>query len=229
MSVDFQSLAPGDPSLRNDLLSGYQPVSRIGEIVNNAFVDNGQYVRLAEGITADAMYGKTPAAPPVLDIVEHRPHFHEWATALPGMVAVSEKKRSAHFRGFNAAEHAIPVIVTAACIPKNNEEQYFFAGIVRSKSVRVPDDGIGNSVDEFFTVSLGGMATVLNTGDSHIQPGDLIEWTFATNSGTSPAKRLRSGPRRIAVKVASQASPRIIGKAISFAKKGEDFDLLLKQ
>lgn len=225
MSVDFQSLAPGDPSLRNDLIAGYQPVSRIGEVVNNSFVANEEYTRLEDGLTADLMKGTATGDN---TIVETRPHYHEWATALPGMVAVSRKKRSAHFRGFTAAEHAIPVIVTAACLPKTSEEEFFFAGIVRSKSVREPDDGIGPKTDEFFTVSLGGMATVLNTGDKHIQPGDLIEWTFATPS-TSGAKRVRSGPRRIAVRVASQASPRIIGRAISFAKKGEDFDLLLKQ
>ena len=36
--VDFQSYAgPGDRGLRNTELEGYQPVSRIGEVVMNAF------------------------------------------------------------------------------------------------------------------------------------------------------------------------------------------------
>tara|TARA_X000001036_G_scaffold130883_2_gene123746 strand:+ start:1568 stop:1732 length:165 start_codon:yes stop_codon:yes gene_type:complete len=36
--VDFQTFAgPGDKGLRNNELEGYQPVSRIGEIVMNAF------------------------------------------------------------------------------------------------------------------------------------------------------------------------------------------------
>lgn len=36
--VDFQSYAgPGDKGLRNTELEGYQPVSRIGEVVMNAF------------------------------------------------------------------------------------------------------------------------------------------------------------------------------------------------
>ena len=36
----------------------------------------------------------------------------------------------------------------------------FTAGVCRSKSVRGPDDGVGPTVDEFFTLSLGGMVTV---------------------------------------------------------------------
>jgi hypothetical protein len=38
MMVDFQSaMGPGDKGLRNNELEGYQPVSRIGEVVMNAF------------------------------------------------------------------------------------------------------------------------------------------------------------------------------------------------
>lgn len=38
MMVDFQSYAgPGDKGLRNTEIEGYQPVSRIGEVVMNAF------------------------------------------------------------------------------------------------------------------------------------------------------------------------------------------------
>lgn len=70
-----------------------------------------------------------------------------------------------------AAETAVPVIACAACLPKDDEKNYFFAGIARSKSVRSPDDGIGPNVDEFFTVSIGGMATLLNTSGGPIYPG----------------------------------------------------------
>ena len=38
MMVDFQSYAgPGDKGLRSSEIEGYQPVSRIGEVVMNAF------------------------------------------------------------------------------------------------------------------------------------------------------------------------------------------------
>ena len=41
--VDFQSYAgPGDRGLRNTELEGYQPVSRIGEVVMNAFGNNAR-------------------------------------------------------------------------------------------------------------------------------------------------------------------------------------------
>ena len=89
--------------------------------------------------------------------------FHEWATVQPGMICIARKKKTAVFRQYVAAETAVPVIVCAACLPKADEKNYFFAGVARSKSVRSPDDGIGPTVDEFFTVSIGGMATLLNT------------------------------------------------------------------
>lgn len=82
-------------------------------------------------------------------IVEHKPHFHEWATATPGMICVARRARNASFRNYVAAETASPVIVCAACQPKIMEDQYFFAGICRSKSVRPVDDGVGPSTDEY--------------------------------------------------------------------------------
>jgi hypothetical protein len=81
-----------------------------------------------------------------------------------------------------------------------DEKNYFFAGVVRSKSVRNPDDGIGKQLvhpipttfailfhfpnrlwhnhvpftgpqtDEFFTLSIGGMVTMLNNSGSPIHP-----------------------------------------------------------
>lgn len=118
----------------------------------------------------------------------------------------------------------------------------------RSKTVRGPDDGIGPSVDEFFTLSLGGMVTVsatayrpapprasqcaprahrhalsdaqlLNTSSASIFAGDLCEWTLSyANAAKSNAKRARHGPRRVGIQTATVSSPKVIGRALSFAK-----------
>lgn len=148
------------------------------------------------------------------DTVEYKPHFHEWATVQPGMICLARKKKTAVFRQYIAAETAVPVIACAACLPKDDEKNYFFAGVARSKSVRSPDDGIGPNVDEFFTVSIGGMATILNTSMGPIFPGDLVEWCL---SGTNASKgsRAKQGPRRVGIQVASVSSPKIIGRALS--------------
>lgn len=175
-----------------------------------------------DNITAQDMTGDA-AAP--ADTVEYKPMFHEWATVQPGMLCVARKKKTAVFRQYVAAETAVPVIGCAACLPKEDEKNYFFAGVARSKSVRTPDDGIGPNVDEFFTVSIGGMATLLNTSGGPIYPGDLLEWTFAT-AKMDKGVRAKAGPRRIAVQVASVSSPKLIGRALSFAKSGETFDLV---
>lgn len=70
-------------------------------------------------------------------------------------------------------------------------------------------------------VSIGGMATILNTSGGPIYPGDLVEWTLA-GTGTSQTDRAKASPRRIGIAVASVSSPKIIGRCLSFAKKGAD-------
>ena len=162
---------------------------------------------------------------------EYKPMFHEWATVQPGMVCLARKKKTAVFRQYVAAETAVPVIACAACLPVAQEKDYFFAGVARSKSVRSPDDGVGPTTDEFFTVSLGGMVTVLNTSGTQIHPGDLVEWCLINPSAQrgNSQKRLKTGPRRIGIRTASVSSSKIIGRALSFAKSGETLDVLVKQ
>lgn len=163
--------------------------------------------------------------------VEHKPHFHEWATVMPGMICIARKKKTAVFRQYVAAETAVPVIGCAACQPKDAEKDFFFAGVCRSKTVRGPDDGIGPSVDEFFTVAIGGMVTVLNTSGGPLHPGDLVEWCMIAPKLCAadglPAKRQKTGPRRVGIKMASVSSPRVIGRVLSFGKHGETIDVLL--
>jgi hypothetical protein len=232
MSRDFQSFTgPGDRDLPMSEISGYQPVSRIGEVVMNAFVDSYEFAALKDQLTGAEMTG--PRAGDTNDAVatEYKPMFHEWATVQPGMITLARKKKTAVFRQYVAAETAVPVIACAACLPVAQEKDYFFAGIARSKSVRSPDDGVGPTTDEFFTVSIGGMSTILNTSGTQIHPGDLVEWCLinpGAQRGTTQ-KRLKTGPRRIGVKTASVSSPKVIGRALSFAKSGETFDVLLRQ
>ena len=71
------------------------------------------------------------------------------------------------------------------------------------------------------------MATLLNNSGRPISAGDLIEWCLVNDftGGADPHKRTKSGPRRIAVKTASVSSDKLIGRALSFAKNGETFDV----
>jgi hypothetical protein len=103
---------------------------------------------------------------------EMKPHFHEWASATPGMICVARRARNATFRNYVAAETASPVICCAACQPKIMEDQFFFAGVCRSKSVRPVDDGIGPSTDEYFTLAIGGMVTLLNNSSEAVWAGE---------------------------------------------------------
>lgn len=248
--MQFQSVqGPTDPSfVNNNAIEGYQPVSRIGEIVINAFVDDNEYNELkphlyAGEICGTALYdanGQVIESPPNAylgnnngrGIVETKPHFHEWATATPGMIAVGRRARNASFVRYTAAETASAVIVSAACQPKIMEDQFFFAGITRSKVIRPIDDGHGPSTDEYFTLSIGGLVTMLNNSSESLWQGDWVAWTFYSEDGGSTdniKKRKTSAPRRIGIEIADPLSDRTIGKVMSFAKPGETFDLLLRQ
>ena len=240
--TDFTSyMGPGDTNLqRSNAIEGDQPVSRIGEVVMNAFIDAYEHQTLQQNVGSG-------------DDAEQRPMFHEWATVLPGMITISKKKKIANYRRYVAAETAVPVIACASCLTYEQEEQYFFSGVARSKSVRTPSDGRGPSVDEFFTVSIGGLVTILNTSGDAIFPGDSLQWTLAIPYGTKayksgdpthhlPDRRLdqnvrfptsslergQSTLRRIAIKACDPSAPNVIGTAKSFAKAGETLDVLLR-
>lgn len=218
--IDYTTfLGPGDRDLHRSEIQGYQPVSRIGEIVINAFVDPCLYTDLGDG---------------------QRPQFHEWATVQPGMICVAKKNNYNVYGSFIAAETAAPVTVcspppsvaTPSSPEKNNEEKYFFAGVARSKSVRSASDGNGPDTDEYFTMALGGMVSILNTSGTAIANGDTIVWSFdkPQKAGQRPQTYHRL-PQRVAIKklVDDKDKPRIIGRALSFAKPGEPFDMLIKQ
>ena len=225
---------PTDPNLQHSLIEGYQPVSRIGEVVINSFVDSYEFTALDDTIKINQVSGDSNDSG---DIFEYKPHFHEWATALPGMICVSRKARNATFRNYVAAETATPVITCCACLGADDMNNFYFAGVCRSKSVRPIDDGVGPSVDEFFTLAIGGMCTLLNNSGTSIFPGDMLEWCFYNESpgragigalAKSNPTRGTGKPRRVTVKIATAASERVIGRALSFSKPGETFDLLLK-
>lgn len=205
-------------------------------------VDSYEFTALPDQITIGNLLSNTTVEQ-AKEPFEYKPHFHEWATALPGMICVSRKARNQTFRNYVAAETATPVISCCAVLGGNDMKNFYFAGICRSASVRPIDDGVGPSVDEFFTLAIGGMATLLNNSGVSIFPGDMLEWCFyneARGRGKKANKndqmalihksrghtRGTGSPRRITVKIATAASERVIGRALSFSKPGETFDLV---
>ncbi len=263
------SFGPSDPHAKRSEVEGYQPVSRIGEIVVNAFIDTQEFIALREH-TSNNDYSS-----------EELPPYHEWAAVLPGMVCIARKMNSQVFRHLVAAETSIPCI---SCVSKmtdpadfafganalnestlnarvNRKDQaggglnpraakkktygryddWYFAGVCRSKSVPPVDDGNGPSHDEYFTLAIGGMVTMQNSSGGVIYPNDSVIWDFRTenvdaNKKNGPQivpindKRHRVGPLRVGVRSTKEVNhERLIGRALSFARPGEPFDLLLKQ
>lgn len=180
-------------------------------------VDSFEFAQLPEAVRAENLDGG--AATAAGTEVEFKPHFHEWATVLPGMICLSRKARNATFRNYVAAETATPVIGCCACLTQDDAKNFYFAGVCRSKSVRPIDDGTGPTTDEFFTLAIGGMVTMLNNSKTPVFPGDMLEWCFYNEGDKARAtKRTKSNPRRIGIKIASPTSERVIGRCLSFAK-----------
>lgn len=212
-----------------------------GELIGSARWDEDGNVKKGDEVGADPKDKERYGTP----FVERKPHFHEWATATPGMICVARRARNASFRNYVAAETASPVIVCAACQPKIMEDQFFFAGVCRSKSVRPIDDGVGPSTDEYFTMAIGGMVTLLNNSSEAVWAGDWIAWTFCSEvTQAAQSKRAKKNPRRIGIELAGgfsfiepdtlddatsilnvclfadPLSDRTVGRCLTFAKPG---------
>lgn len=218
-------VGPSDTGLPRSEIEGYQPVSRIGEVVINSFIDSQEYIRLQADGGAENQPGHMP---------EPVPHYHEWAAVLPGMVCLMRKRRHESFQNRVAAETAVPVISCVACQGTDqsaNKEDWLFAGVARSKSVPPIDDGNGPSHDEYFTLTIGGMAVVLNTSQDHIFPGDYVEWAFCTDdvAVNNNYRNVRKGPRRVGVKPTPVPTRNTFAKAQSHASPKEPLDVLIYQ
>lgn len=226
----ISAIGPGSDLLPNNTIEGYQPVSRNGEVTQNAFIDSFQWNTIIDKERNSTMQNN--AAPERFDPIlnnEVQPAFHEWATVHPGFICVFQKNRSTRYRHHASAETAVPVIACAQLLSSQNNSMYQFAGIARSKSVRDYDDvANGMKRDEFFTLHIGGPVTLLNNGNEAIQQGDPVEWTFMDKRevSTNP-KRQKVGPRRIQVRKAKSSHRRVFGKALGYAKRGEPLDVLV--
>ena len=224
---------PGSNALGHDMMSSGL-VSRAGEITQNAFVDAYVYNQLKGSsaekdekhtVQSDGHYQRP---------TDEVPRFEEWATVHPGEICVQKKFDETRYRISMAAETSAPVIACAQCMPETANAEFFFSGIARSTSVRPYDDGRGPKVDEFFTLAVGGMCTILNNGKDAIRAGDVVEWTFDDDWYNPSHKRKNKGPRRILVRsiqssTGSHTNVRAFGVAKSQANRGDRFDVLLTQ
>ena len=100
-------------------------------------VDSYEFTALPESIAVKDVEPKGDAADPRADETlmmpyEHKPHFHEWATALPGMICVSRKARNSTFRNYVAAETATPVRSRLECTAAHNPNPTYVATLTRS-------------------------------------------------------------------------------------------------
>tara|TARA_B110000046_G_scaffold172423_2_gene194181 strand:- start:4204 stop:4944 length:741 start_codon:yes stop_codon:yes gene_type:complete len=238
----LSSYTPGSSELPHSVNDGIQPYSRINEIVQNAFIDPFEWNNLEDSVSKEETLctdryqleilreGNAGQKNCVLNPGDNKPLFHKWATALPGMIAVTRKCKDMNYGGYTAAETAIPVVVCAQGMMKALDDEFFCAGIVRSKSVKTEDDGCGPGSDSHFTVHVGGICTILNNAPEVLNPGDGIAWSFENFSPfVSPNRKPTHEPRRIqVVRVPpGNSHPRMFARVLNYARPGEGCDILV--
>lgn len=224
-NLDVSSaIGPGSDLLPNSEIDNYAPVSRNGEVTQNALIDAHLYNEVISKELKDVNIGTG-----IED--ERAPEFHQFASVDPGVVCLYKKNRAFNHGRSIGAESAVPVLGMAQCYSVRQNQLYGFAGICRSKNIRDYDDvANGMKGDEYFTLAIGGPATILNNGCDVIQIGDAVEWTFQ-DLRTSKSKKSqigkKAGPRRVQVRTAKGSRQRVFGRALSFARKDERFDVLI--
>lgn len=226
----ISAIGPASDALPHTVLDGYTPVSRNGEVTQNAFVDPNLWNYTVGPALKAANQAEFNGAE------EDAPAFHEWASVQPGQICVFRKHRSFAYQRDAGAEMAAPVMACAQRYTEKQDRQFGFAGVARSKSIREYDE-VANGIkkDEMFTLHIGGPVTILNNGNDSIKIGDPVEWTFRDTTGPSGGGRNKAlrrgtkvGPRRIQVRKARNGThARVFGKALSFARRGEPFDVLV--
>lgn len=229
--VDYISaIGPQSSLLPQGEISGHRPVNRHGEVTQNAVVDNDLWNGIVK--PADGKYPPSIVVNGALS--ESIPQWHEWASTTPGDICVTARDRHRRYATRMASETAVPVLVSAQLLDETQDKFYAFAGITRSKSIRDYDEQVnGPKVDEFFTLAIGGMFSILNNGNGTIQVGDAVEWTFMDREDSfvpdwkATTKKQKAGPRKIQVRKATNSHARVFGIAKTYAKRGEQFDVLI--
>lgn len=217
----ISTYAPGSQQLTHSLLSGAQPYSRANEQVVNATIDPSVFYKLSPKKASHfgMMEGNDTTSP----AIEQNASPEAWASVLPGMICVSHTQHSKHYRGRYSSNNAAHVIACAFGLSTTDEENYSFAGVARSQSVRTK--GMSQSSDDHFTMNRGGVVTILNTSGEHIYNGDMVAWTF-TPSANSP-RFTGDEPRRVCVMRVEPGMyhPNVMGRCINYAPVNGPFDL----
>ena len=111
-----------------------------------------------------------------------------------------------------------------------------FAGVASNRSIYDPNN---NANEDILAIQVGGLQTIYNNSDEEINAGDIVLWDLPTTHDGRPSKPIPGVPRNKILFVTSKykainnleehqdQARRVIGKALSHAKKGKPFDILL--
>ena len=247
------AIGPTSDLLSNGFFDGYNPPSRNGEQVVNCFVDASEWNNVVRTESTKWRYETTPTDPPwqkqrsdhaknfntggaginpsfTQMIQDQEPSFEDWASVVPGTVAVQARDKTNFYKNSIAAQTSIPVLACAQKKGTFDNYRYRFAGVVRTRSIRKPTSDFGPKDDDHFTLTIGGDVQMLNNGNGHIYCGDSLEWTFFDDQNLATRKlpvKSKLGPRMIVIRTATQTSARIFGRALSSAAPGDFVDVLV--
>lgn len=244
------AVGPASNFRQQGFTDGYNPPSRNGERTVNAFVCANEFNNIVKGsgnmwrfpsdlskldntqklkaMAAKAFGGRQESYEQMIN--EDVPPFNEWASVQVGTVAVMARSRTVTYKNAIGAQTSIPVITCAQKLGTFDNHLFRFAGVTRTDSKRPYDDGRGPTMDEYFTLTIGGIVQMANNGNGQINQGDLLEWTFFDDSEDAPIqlpKRRKMGPRTIVIRPAKASNARVFGRALSDAMPGDLLDVYI--
>ena len=212
---------------------GYNPPQEENITTINAKIDRSLFTPIMEVQMTQSLTG-TAADKKAIEAglkLETAPPFALWASAEPGQIAV---QCTTELMPHLVEERAAVVITNASRLMSQQDTDFQFAGIVRTRFAAPKDNGaIGPEGDEYFTLTIGGKVQLLNNSNSQLRAGDCVAWTFGNQNDTGAVvKRKRGagdGPRQIQLKKCVFTDPYKFGKVTStIAKSGGFVDILIQ-
>ena len=203
---NYDDMNVAGPDSVQSVLEGHQPLSRVGEVVCNAYADRQAFMKQQ----LDAK-------------------FSQWGSVVPGTICLQQRETTKSRSYMN--ESAMPVVTALRSNMVDAElKTYSLAGICRSGSKLEGEHGRA----EIFTVRLRGQDSVVNSTGAPLCPGDVIAWTAGkVTAGGSASKMKRVQIKKVHAEEGEDQfkmdKTRIIGRVLHYSAAGKPVDILLNE
>lgn len=212
----LRAVGPGADEAYRSQFEGYSPYSRINEQVQNCHIATHLYP------TKRNRDSDTPVSK------------EAWASAVPGTVCLMKLNE---FQNMTAATGGSAAVIVSAYQKKvEDEENFQFAGVVRTPSVCTSAGGmmelaLSSPGDQFTMFVEGCIATLINNSGGVIKAGQTVYWTF--DRGTASDNYMYTKSKHVSERIrivgleAAEYHRNAIGRCLNGGANGSSIDVVL--